>query len=180
MLQGKIYMLSSPNHPKVYIGSTIQPMNKRMNRHRGRWNTCRSKVLYEACGDTVEVKILETIEVLNRNELQHHEVVYLKKYEGTLVNRNMPYRDRKQRYQENIVEMREYHRNRYQENAKKNGGDGSYRQLQRYHDQKESILRKCCLMNAWKLKRKPTMASMIKHNITEEDVGKFVASMENP
>tara|TARA_R110000782_G_scaffold58745_3_gene122472 strand:+ start:345 stop:452 length:108 start_codon:yes stop_codon:yes gene_type:complete len=35
-------------------------------------------------------------------------------------------------------------------------------------------------MNAWKLKRKPTMASMIKHNITEEDVGKFVASMENP
>ena len=180
MLQGTVYMLSAPEHPKVYIGSTIQPINRRMYRHRSRFNTCRSKVLYEACRDTVEVNILETIEVLDRNELQHHEVRYLKKYQGKLLNRNMPYRDRKQRYQDNIVEMREYHRNRYAENAKKNGGDGSYRQLQRYHDQKVAILRKCCLMNAWKLKRKPTMASMIKHNITEEDVGKFVASMENP
>tara|TARA_R110000782_G_scaffold58745_3_gene122471 strand:+ start:40 stop:348 length:309 start_codon:yes stop_codon:yes gene_type:complete len=66
-------------------------------------------VLYEACGDTVEVKILETIEVLNRGELQHHEVRYLKKYQGITVNRNMPYRNRKQHYQDNIVEMREYH-----------------------------------------------------------------------
>ncbi len=180
MLQGKIYMLSSPNHPKVYIGSTIQPMNRRMNRHKGKWNTCRSKVLYEACGDTVEVKILETIEVLDRSELQHHEVRYLKKYQGKLVNRNMPYRDRKQRYQDNIVEMREYHRNRYAENAKKNGGDGSYRQLQRYHDNKQAILRHSALLNAFKHNRLPNRSTMIKHNITESDVAGFMTEMRNP
>ena len=180
MLQGKVYMLSSPHYPKAYIGSTIQSMNKRLNRHRGKWNTCRSRELFQACPDSVDVKILQEVEVKDRNELQHHEVRYLKEYRGKLVNRNMPYRDRKQRYQINIDREREYQRNRYATETKKNGGSGNYRQLQRYHDQKESILRHSALQNAWKMRRLPNKSTMTKHGITEEDVAVFNDKMRNP
>ena len=180
MLQGKVYMLSSPNYPKAYIGSTIQSMNRRLNRHRGKWNSCRSRELFQACPDSIEVKILEEVEVKDRKELQHHEVRDLKEYRGMLVNRNMPYRDRKQRYQDNIVQEREYQRNRYATETKKNGGSGEYRQLQYYNDRKDTILRRTALLNAWKHKRLPFKSTMIKHNITEEDVASFMDEMRNP
>ena len=155
-------------------------MNKRLNRHRGKWNTCRSRELFQACPDSVDVKILQEVEVKDRNELLHHEVRYLKEYRGMLVNKVMPYRDRKQRYQINIDREREYQRNRYATEAKKNGGSGNYRQLQRYHDQKESILRHSALQNAWKMRRLPNKSTMTKHGITEEDVAVFNDKMRNP
>ena len=70
--------------------------------------------------------------------------------------------------------------NRYAENAKKNGGDGSYRQLQRYHDNKQAILRHSALLNAFKHNRLPNRSTMIKHNITESDVAGFMTEMRNP
>jgi len=180
MLQGKVYMLSSPNFPKVYIGSTIQPMNKRLNRHRSRWNTCRSKELYHACPDTVEVRVLENIEVESRKELQHHEVRWLKKYQDKLVNRNMPYRNAKERYHENIDKMREYHRNRYAETTKKNGGSGEYRQLEYYNERKDEILRHSALMNAYRHRRLPLQSTMTKYDISEEEVAAFITAMNDP
>jgi len=180
MLHGKIYMLSSPNHPKTYIGSTIQPMNVRLHKHRSKWNSCSSKKLFQTSPESVKVTILENIEVQSRNELQYHEVQYLKRYWDTIVNRNMPHRDRKQRYQDNIDRERKYQRQLYATEAKKNGGSGNYRQLQRYHDQKESILRHSALQNAWKMRRLPNKSTMIRHCITEEDVAVFNDKMRNP
>ena len=82
----------------------------------------------------------------------------------------MPYRDSKQRYQDKIVQMREYHRNRYAENAKKNRGDGECRQLQYYNDRKDIILRQSTLMNAWENNSMPFKSTMKKHSITDEEV----------
>ena len=180
MLQGKIYRLSSPDYPKVYIGSTIQPIKRRLNRHRGRWNTCRSRELFQACPESVEVEILEEVEVKSRKELLHHEARVLKEYPGVLLNKIMPFRSRKERYQENIVEEREYQRNRYATAKKSTGGDGNYRQLQRYYEQKKAILRRAALMNCVKHKRLPAKSTMIKHGITEKDVAAFIAEMKNP
>ena len=179
MLQGKIYMLSSPHHPKVYVGSTIQPISKRLARHRGKANTCRSRELFEKCGDSVQVDILERVDVRDRKELVAHEVRYLKKYQGKLVNKIMPLRDRKQHYHDNIEKMREYSRSRYAEKALKNGGDGEYRQLQYYKKKKDLILRRSTLMNAWKHNRMPFKSTMIKHNLTEEEVARFINEMND-
>lgn len=179
MLQGKIYMLSSPHHPKVYVGSTIQPMSKRLSRHRGKANTCRSRELFEKCGESVQVDILEHVDVHDRKELLQHELRYLKKYEGKVVNKIMPLRNRKQHYQDNIDKMREYHRNRYAEKALKNGGDGAYRQLKNYYDKKDLILRRSALMNAWKHNRMPFKSTMIKHNLTEDEVKQFIKDMND-
>ena len=179
MLQGKIYMLSSPHHPKVYVGSTIQSIAKRLARHRAKSNTCRSRELFETCGDSVQVDILEQVDVCDRDELIKHEIRYLKKYQGKLVNRNMPYRDRKQHYQDNLEKMREYHRSRYSDKALKNGGDGEYRQLKYYNDKKDLILRRSALMNAWKHNRMPFKSTMIKHNLTEEEVLQFIKDMND-
>ena len=78
MHQGKVYMLSSPTYSKVYVGSTIQKLSRRMSRHRGKQNTCRSKELFDACGDTVKVEVLEEVQVSDRRELERVEVKYLK------------------------------------------------------------------------------------------------------
>ena len=177
MYQGKVYMLSSPNYPKVYVGSTIQNLSRRMSRHRGKQNTCRSRELFEACGDSVKVEVLEEVAVNDRRELERIEIRYLKKYQDMLVNRNMPHRDRKERYRENIDKMRAYHRERYADHTLKAGGDGNYRQLQYYNDRKADILRRSALLNAWKKDRLPLKSTMIKHNLTEEEVKQFIADM---
>ena len=179
MFQGKIYMLSSPDHPLVYVGSTIQSISRRMSRHRGKSNTCRSRELFEKCGDTVQVDILEQVDVSDRKELLQHEIRYLKKYADKVVNKIMPLRNRKQHYQDNIDKMREYHRSRYAEKALKNGGDGAYRQLQYYNDKKDLILRRSALINAWKHNRMPFKSTMIKHNLTEEEVLQFIQDMND-
>ena len=177
MHQGKVYMLSSPTYPKVYVGSTIQKLSRRMSRHRGKQNTCRSKELFDACGDTVKVEILEEVQVSDRRELERVEVKYLKKYKHMLVNKNMPYRDRKERYRDNIDRMRAYNRERYADKTLKSGGDGNYRQLQYYQDKKADILRRAALLNAWKHDRMPMKSTMIKHQLTEEEVKQFIADM---
>ena len=141
-------MLSSPDYPKVYVGSTIQNLSRRISRHRCKQNTCRSKELFEACGDTVKVEVLEEVAVNDRRQLERIEVSYLKKYQDIVVNRNMPYRDRKERYRQNIDKMRAYHRERYADQTIKAGGDGNYRQLQYYNDKKADILRRSALLNA--------------------------------
>jgi len=89
----------------------------------------------------------------------------------------MPYRDRKQRYRDNIDQEHEYQRSRYADQAKKNGGSGEYRQLKYYNDRKADILRQSALLNSWKHKRLSFKSTMIKRKITEEDVATFIADM---
>ena len=96
-----------------------------------------------------------------------------------LVNKNMPGRTRQQRYRDNLEKNREYHRSKYADKALKNGGDGEYRQLKNYYDKKDLILRRSALMNAWKGNRMPFKSTLIKYNLTEEEVLQFIKDMND-
>ena len=50
MLRGTIYKITSSMTPKIYIGSTIQPLHKRFQRHKNNYKyneSCTSKIILQ-------------------------------------------------------------------------------------------------------------------------------------
>ena len=68
---GKIYQLISPHHVLPYIGSTTQPLCKRMVEHRAPSNKCRSRVVIEA-GDAY-IELIENYPCENKEQLNKRE-----------------------------------------------------------------------------------------------------------
>ena len=68
---GKIYQIISPNHPLPYIGSTTQPLCKRMSCHRALLHKCSSRVLIEA-GDAY-IELIEDYPCDNKEQLNRRE-----------------------------------------------------------------------------------------------------------
>jgi len=75
MIKGKIYKLTSPNTDKVYIGSTIRTLNKRLTSHIRDW-----KLKRKDCGSTYilekgdyKIELLEEVQVDSRKDLTKFE-----------------------------------------------------------------------------------------------------------
>ena len=90
--KSKVYKLVNNLNDHFYIGSTVQPLHKRMGEHRSKHNKCMSKNIGV---DLKECKIIlvEAFECENRQELLQKEREYFDKYkvEGlNLVNRYRP------------------------------------------------------------------------------------------
>ncbi len=122
------------------------------------------------------------IEVLERDvpddKLLRAEGVHIKRYGlDNLFNVRVAGRTPKERYWDNIDTRRERNRNEY--TTKRDGGDGSYRQLLNYNKNKFDILRKICLNRAHKLKRLPTVRSRKKFNMTAEEIADIQKSIDN-
>lgn len=167
---GCVYMLYAENYPKVYIGSTIN-IQKRISNHKQLTSSCNAKALF-GTGQEVKHIILHTQHVHSRRDLFEKEREYIKKYQDTCLNRNIPLRTAKEYYQDNRKHLQEYHRNKY--TPKKSGGDGKYTQLQHYHTKKNEILRKLALKNALKRGTPPNPSTMKKHDITQDDYENYV------
>jgi hypothetical protein len=69
--KGKIYAIRSPNTDKVYIGSTIDTLSRRMSKHRNKFNTTSSKLILEA-GDAY-IELIEEFPCDNREQLSKRE-----------------------------------------------------------------------------------------------------------
>jgi hypothetical protein len=67
----KIYQVISPNHPVPYIGSTTQPLCKRMASHRKKNNSCSSRILIES-GDAY-IELIEEFPCENKEQLNKRE-----------------------------------------------------------------------------------------------------------
>ena len=159
MKTGCVYELFSPSCNKTYIGSTIQNINKRVTCHRS-----KKHPIFDY--DDVQVRVLA--KDVPEAELRKKEGEYIRKKWGNLFNTRIAGRTCKEKYYENWEESKKYHREQYV--PKKNGGDGSYRQLQRYACNKYEILRRMCINNAIKLKRPPTKTSQTKYNFTLDEL----------
>ena len=68
---GKIYQIISPNHPEPYIGSTTQPLCKRMVGHRCLKHKCTSRLVIEA-GDAY-IELIEDYPCENKEQLNRRE-----------------------------------------------------------------------------------------------------------
>lgn len=121
------------------------------------------------------------IEALERDvpddKLLRAEGAHIKHYGlDNLFNVRVAGRTSKERYWDDIDASRERNRNEY--TAKRDGGDGQYRQLVRYKENREKILRQSCLKNAVKYKRLPTKLSIQKYKLTDEEIADLQKSIQ--
>ena len=83
-MTGTIYMISSPNTPLVYIGSTTMKLSQRFIRHKAVSNVTRSKIIIDM-GDAV-ITAIDNIEDEDKEELDIKELEYIQFYKDICVN----------------------------------------------------------------------------------------------
>ena len=139
--QGKVYKIWSPNHDKVYYGSTVRTLATRMSIHRGACNPTTSKQIINA-GDA-DIKLVEDFPCVNKDELQDREAEVMQADWDGCVNEKVPGAVRraggmkeydkewrkvnavkiseksKAYYEENAVKLIAYRKEYYEKNATK-------------------------------------------------------------
>ena len=83
-MTGTIYMISSPNTDKVYIGSTTMKLSHRYYRHKAVSNETRSKIIIDS-GNSV-ITAIDSIEDEDKEELKIKELEYILFYKDICVN----------------------------------------------------------------------------------------------
>jgi len=100
---GKIYKLWSPHTKWIYIGSTVQDLNKRYNKHKSdyiHWRLCSSKYLFDEYDD-IEIKLIEKFPCNNEAELVARERYHYLKNKEICINEREPGRNTKEYYMDN-------------------------------------------------------------------------------
>ncbi len=107
--KGQIYKIVNNENSNVYYGSTIQPLYKRMYKHRHKHNNCMSKKIGI---DIKECKIIlvEKYPCNSKYELESRERYYIENFE--CVNKNIPTRTMKE-YNESIKDKLKEYREKY-------------------------------------------------------------------
>jgi len=158
-MPGTIYEMYSPHCNKRYIGSTTRPLNLRLNAHR---NKKHPLFAYN------DVKIRPLEENVPDEKLRKREGQYIKAQMDNLFNTRVAGRTQKEKYWEDVDASRQHQRSQY--TPIRDGGDGNYRQLNRYKQNSYEITRQACITNAKKQLRMPSRRSMTKYNFTEAEL----------
>jgi hypothetical protein len=115
---GKIYKLWSPQGNEIYIGSTTQPLYKRLYSHKSHhkdYNTCSSKYLFENY-DNVKIELIQEYPCNNKMELAKKEGQFIRENNECL-NRRIAGRTPKEYNEDNKEDVKEY-KKEYRENNK--------------------------------------------------------------
>ena len=110
--RGKIYKIVSSHTDKVYIGSTVQTLAKRMGGHRamykmyleGKCNKCTSVDIL--CFDDAKIYLIEDFKCESKNELEKRERHYIESME--CCNKYIPGRTLKEYRKDNKDKIKEY------------------------------------------------------------------------
>ena len=110
---GRIYKIVSDETDKIYIGSTTQPLSKRLSVHKalykqylaGNSNNVTSFDLI-ALGP-VQIILVESFPCNNREELEKRECYYINEFKNIVVNRVHPTRTMKEYRQYNKEKIRQ-------------------------------------------------------------------------
>lgn len=107
---GKIYGIISEKLKKIYIGSTINKINKRFNDHKYRYrkgiNKCTSSIILE--DKYAYIKVLEDFPCHNDRELRNREGFHTQTFKDyDVVNKRIEGRTKKQYYLQNINSIKE-------------------------------------------------------------------------
>lgn len=120
----KIYKIWSPTHPdEIYIGSTTQPLAKRMGEHRSyykryqagnkKYYTCFKILAYEDS----KIELIEKHSCKCREELLAREGHYIRTLD--CVNKFIPDRTKKEWYEDNKGDILEHQKQYRQKNKEK-------------------------------------------------------------
>ena len=140
---GRVYTIRSPNTDEVYIGSTFNPLYKRLGQHKkdykrykaGKFATITSFKILEAGNAYIE--LLQQYENLTKEQLNKYEGEYIRKTDNC-VNNRIAGRTKKESYEDNKEQILKK-RKEYCENNKEHIRD---KKKEYYEDNKEQILKK--------------------------------------
>jgi len=111
---GSVYKISSKQTDKMYIGSTIQSLNKRFTLHKCKTkyniNSCLSRLI--VCYDDCTIELLEEVEIEDRNDikLKQRERYYIDTNKENVVNIQIPLRTMREWIVDNREHLRQYDR----------------------------------------------------------------------
>ena len=158
--KGKIYKIVDIGYNKCYIGSTTEPLSKRMERHRklhkryletGKVDT-RCRLIFEEFGvENCKIELLENYPCMTKEELLRKEGEYIQNTD--CVNRYVAgrtpqeyrhhYQERyKQQQKERYENNKEKIKQQVKENQQKHKEEIRERQQQHYQEHKEEITAK--------------------------------------
>ena len=116
--EGKIYKLWSIEGDKIYIGSTVQPLYKRLSSHRNIINKCNSKLLFEIY-ENVKIELIEEFPCENKQQLNKREGEIMRINKEFIVNSNIAGRTNKEYCKDNIEKVKEKSKEYKQKNKQK-------------------------------------------------------------
>jgi hypothetical protein len=174
--QGKIYKLYTKEGDECYIGSTIQPLWRRLQVHKYPTNRCRSRELFEKY-KCIEIELLEEYPCNTRYELEAREKKHIIKTDNC-INNNIPNK---------CIKEREKHvRDSEEVKNFKFTGQGSAKELtelkrekrrkfdlERYNNCPEEARKTKIIQKLSNVGNVPTEASIDKYNITINDLLKI-------
>ena len=132
--KSKIYSIRSFLTDKYYIGSTTQPLTKRLSKHKGNYTLwLRDKTRPRSYVSSYEIlklndayiELIENIKCENKEELHKREGELIREHKNNIVN---------------IVIPNRYKKEQQQENYKKNRDDRLEKQKQYYINNKDKII----------------------------------------
>tara|TARA_R110000868_G_scaffold60828_2_gene185266 strand:+ start:927 stop:1337 length:411 start_codon:yes stop_codon:yes gene_type:complete len=107
-MKGFIYKITSPSTDKIYIGSTIIPLQQRFSIHLSKTkygiNNCNSKLII-ALGNAV-IECLEEVEYEDEDTLRLKEGECIRQHWDSCVNRMIPGRTQREYYEEHKHSLR--------------------------------------------------------------------------
>jgi len=124
--KGQIYKIVNNENTNVYYGSTVEPLYKRMYKHRNKHNTCMSKNIGV---DLYQCKIIlvENYPCNSKYELESRERYFIENFE--CVNKRIPTRTEKEYRQDNKKLLAQKTQKWYEKNKnKKKIYDKKYRE----------------------------------------------------
>ena len=111
----KIYLISSSQTNKVYIGSTMQTLERRFSEHKydtkNRKYKCKSRDLLNEFSDCK----IDLIEYTTKEDQLQRERYWVEYYGDRAVNRKIPGRTRKEYYQQHEAQIKEQMKKYYQQ-----------------------------------------------------------------
>ena len=144
MIEGKIYKIINKDFPdKVYYGSTIQELHKRLSTHRRtKLNFCSSKILMNGNEEIILIQTKmynDKYELLNREKWFIQNFKCINKYLPNLTDEEKLYNNRlssKKAYQKNKIERITKNKKNYEKNKEDKNSKNRRR-----------VICPCCLKN---------------------------------
>jgi hypothetical protein len=160
--QGKIYKLYTKESDECYIGSTIQPLWRRLQVHKYPSNHCRSRELFKKY-KCIEIELLEEYPCNTRYELEQREKEHIIKTDNC-INKQIPNkcikeRENREGLAKELAELKRQKRREFD--------------LERYNRCPEESRKTKILQKLSNVGNVPTEASIDKYNITINDLLKL-------
>ena len=151
-----IYAIRNKNTPKIYVGSTVQPLKYRFSCHMSKFKTYLKGHYVEnvssfevLCGLEPYIELLEEFEYQEKKQIFEKELHYINLFSENCVNKNKPSRtqtqwklDNQKYYQEYLQSWRKNNPDYFKEWRKNNPDYVKIKKEQGYYKEKSESFSK--------------------------------------